>query len=294
MVEHLPDVSAGTRSTLAIGTVKRRLCSLERQCVHSCPVSRRRRFHQVGSAPTSTPPGTTVCPTAASSGSTAAVSCLSETATFDPVRFRHRRRQIRWCCARAVAAIHRAAQGTTASRNDCPRSTFGGTTGRGAGTAGAVPFTAVSRRWRGRGPIRARCPYYLASAFGEVWMQPSGTLGLIGFATNALFLRDALDKAGVQAQFVARGGTSQPPTCSLRPVTPDAHREADSRLVQSLHGQVWQAFRRRGYRGPGPRPSRRPGSAAARRRHRGKAGRPHRIPAMRPTCGSPNSPVRRA
>ena len=36
-------------------------------------------------------------------------------------------------------------------------------------------------------------------------MQPSGTVGLIGFATNALFLRDALDKAGVQAQFIARG-----------------------------------------------------------------------------------------
>ncbi|MCW2628982.1 S49 family peptidase, partial [Mycobacterium sp.] len=46
--------------------------------------------------------------------------------------------------------------------------------------------------------------YYLASAFREVWMQPSGTVGLVGFATNALFLRDALDKAGIEAQFVAR------------------------------------------------------------------------------------------
>src|SRR5689334_1232244 len=47
--------------------------------------------------------------------------------------------------------------------------------------------------------------YYLASAFREVWMQPSGTVGLVGFATNALFLRDALDKAGIEAQFIARG-----------------------------------------------------------------------------------------
>src|ERR1700738_1142323 len=47
--------------------------------------------------------------------------------------------------------------------------------------------------------------YYLASAFREVWLQPSGTVGLVGFATNALFLRGALDKAGVEAQFVARG-----------------------------------------------------------------------------------------
>ena len=27
--------------------------------------------------------------------------------------------------------------------------------------------------------------YYLASAFGEVWMQPSGTVGLAGFAAHA-------------------------------------------------------------------------------------------------------------
>src|SRR5690606_19757675 len=28
--------------------------------------------------------------------------------------------------------------------------------------------------------------YYLASVFREVWMQPSGTVGLVGFATRAL------------------------------------------------------------------------------------------------------------
>jgi len=38
--------------------------------------------------------------------------------------------------------------------------------------------------------------YYLASAFTEVWMQPSGSVGLIGFASNATFLRAALDKSG--------------------------------------------------------------------------------------------------
>ena len=31
------------------------------------------------------------------------------------------------------------------------------------------------------------------------------SVGLVGFATNALFLRDALDKAGIEAQFIARG-----------------------------------------------------------------------------------------
>jgi len=84
--------------------------------------------------------------------------------------------------------------------------------------------------------------YYLASAFGEVWMQPSGTVGLVGFATNALFLRDALDKAGIQAQFVARGEYKSAANLFTQDHYTDAHREADSRLIESLHTQVWQAI----------------------------------------------------
>jgi len=84
--------------------------------------------------------------------------------------------------------------------------------------------------------------YYLASAFGEVWMQPSGTVGLIGFATNALFLRDALDKAGIEAQFVTRGEYKSAANLFTQARYTDAHREADTRLLESLRGQVWQAI----------------------------------------------------
>lgn len=83
--------------------------------------------------------------------------------------------------------------------------------------------------------------YYLASAFGEIWMQPSGTVGLVGFATNAMFLRDALDKAGIEAQFVARGEYKSAANLFTQDGYTDAHREADTRLVESLHSQVWQA-----------------------------------------------------
>ncbi|MGB0436596.1 MAG: signal peptide peptidase SppA [Mycobacterium sp.] len=83
--------------------------------------------------------------------------------------------------------------------------------------------------------------YYLASAFGEVWMQPSGTVGLVGFATNALFLRDALAKVGVQAQFIARGEYKSAANVFTEDSYTDAHRQADSRLMESLHAQVWQA-----------------------------------------------------
>ena len=83
--------------------------------------------------------------------------------------------------------------------------------------------------------------YYLASAFGEVWMQPSGSVGLVGFATSALFLRDALDKLGVEAQFVARGEYKSAANLFTQNHYTEAHREADTALVNGLRGQVWAA-----------------------------------------------------
>jgi protease IV len=83
--------------------------------------------------------------------------------------------------------------------------------------------------------------YYLASAFGEVWMQPSGTVGLIGFASNAMFLREALDKAGIKAEFVARGEYKSGANLFTEDGFTDAHREAVTRMLESLQRQVWQA-----------------------------------------------------
>ncbi len=83
--------------------------------------------------------------------------------------------------------------------------------------------------------------YYLASAFREIWMQPSGGVGLIGFAANAMFLRDALDKAGIEAQFVARGEYKSAANLFTEDGFTEAHREAVTRMLESLQGQVWQA-----------------------------------------------------
>jgi protease IV len=101
-------------------------------------------------------------------------------------------------------------------------------------------FTAVkpSLAWAETYP--GTLSYYLASAFGEVWMQPSGSVGLIGFATNALFLRDALEKAGIEAQFVARGEYKSAANRFTQDRYTDAHREADTRLLESLRAQVWR------------------------------------------------------
>ncbi|WP_078288375.1 signal peptide peptidase SppA [Mycobacterium sp. D16R24] len=80
--------------------------------------------------------------------------------------------------------------------------------------------------------------YYLASAFGEVWMQPSGTVGLIGFAANGTFLRGALDKAGVEAQFLSRGQYKSAANLFTEDGYTEAQREADGRLLASLSEQV--------------------------------------------------------
>jgi protease IV len=104
-----------------------------------------------------------------------------------------------------------------------------------------VAFSAVkpSLAWAETYP--GTLSYYLASAFGEVWMQPSGSLGLIGFANNATFLRDALDKAGIEAQFVARGEYKSAANRFTEHGFTEAHREAVTRMLESLQEQVWRA-----------------------------------------------------
>ena len=143
----------------------------------------------------------------------------------------------------AVSALHRAADDPRVAgliaRVELPAAAAGPVQELREAVAA---FTAVkpSLAWAETYP--GTLSYYLASAFGEVWMQPAGTVGLIGFATNALFLRDALDKAGIEAQFVARGEYKSAVNLFTQDRYTDAHREADTRLLESLRAQVWQAI----------------------------------------------------
>jgi protease-4 len=45
---------------------------------------------------------------------------------------------------------------------------------------------------------------YLASAFQEVWLQPSGEVGLVGFMAQSPFLKGTFDMLGIEPQFGAR------------------------------------------------------------------------------------------
>jgi len=169
-------------------------------------------------------------------------SLPAETAGFDPMAFiagGGRPLLLR----DAVAAIYRAAEDRRVS-GLIARVQFS------AAPPGAVQelreaiaaFAAVKPTVAWAETYPGTLSYYLASVFGEVWMQPSGTVGLIGFATNALFLRDALDKAGIEAQFTARGEYKSAANMFTQDRYTDAHREADSRLIDSLHSQVWQGI----------------------------------------------------
>jgi protease-4 len=46
--------------------------------------------------------------------------------------------------------------------------------------------------------------YYLASAFGEIWLQPSGELGVTGLRIEMPFMRTLLADLGIRAEFAAR------------------------------------------------------------------------------------------
>jgi protease-4 len=75
--------------------------------------------------------------------------------------------------------------------------------------------------------------YHLATAFDEVWLQPSGDVGLVGVTAQAVFLRDSLDKLGVRTQLGQRHEYKTAADTFLRSSMTDANREMVSRLVDS-------------------------------------------------------------
>src|ERR1700683_5326090 len=81
-------------------------------------------------------------------------------------------------------------------------------------------------------------PYYLATAFDQIYLQPSGPLGLTGIAVEQLFLHDALAKIGVTFESAKRYEyKSAADNLTERGFTPAA-REASERLVVSIAEQI--------------------------------------------------------
>lgn len=80
--------------------------------------------------------------------------------------------------------------------------------------------------------------YYLATAFDEIWLQPSGDVGLTGVAVEATFLADAVDKLGVRPEIMQRHEYKNAADTLLRTGFTEAHREAATRLAASAAEQI--------------------------------------------------------
>ena len=80
--------------------------------------------------------------------------------------------------------------------------------------------------------------YYLATAFDQIWLQPSGDLGLNGLVAESAFLRGALDKLGVKPEFGQRHEFKNAMNTFTETKFTDAHREATKALLESLYAQM--------------------------------------------------------
>ncbi len=80
--------------------------------------------------------------------------------------------------------------------------------------------------------------YYLATAFDEIWLQPSGDIGLNGIQAQTMFLRGAFDKLDVDVRMDQRHEFKNAMNMyTERSYTP-AHREALAAVLTSMHGQL--------------------------------------------------------
>jgi protease IV len=88
-------------------------------------------------------------------------------------------------------------------------------------------------------------PYYLATAFDRIYLQPSGELDLTGISLQQLFFRDAMEKLGLDYQVAKRKEyKSAADRLTERGFTGPA-REAMQRLAVSLTEQLTAAIAER-------------------------------------------------
>jgi protease IV len=90
--------------------------------------------------------------------------------------------------------------------------------------------------------VRGNVPYYLATGFDRIYLQPSGTLGLTGVAVEQVFLHDALAKLGIDFQSAKRHEYKS----AADPLTETGFtgpaREAAARLTESVTEQLAAAI----------------------------------------------------
>jgi protease-4 len=80
--------------------------------------------------------------------------------------------------------------------------------------------------------------YYLASAFGEIYLQPSGDVGLTGISLEQRFIKNALTKLGVDYQMAQRHEYKTAANMFTKDHMTEAHRESAARIAESVIEQI--------------------------------------------------------
>jgi len=80
--------------------------------------------------------------------------------------------------------------------------------------------------------------YYLATAFDEIWLQPSGDVGFNGMQSQTMFLRGAFDKLDIDVRMDQRHEYKNAMNMYTERSYTAAHREALTAVLASLHRQM--------------------------------------------------------
>jgi protease-4 len=81
-------------------------------------------------------------------------------------------------------------------------------------------------------------PYYLATAFDEIWLQPLGAVGLIGLHAEVPFLRGTLDKLGIEPSFARREQYKSAVNFLTETEMTAPQREEVESLLTAMAGQI--------------------------------------------------------
>ena len=81
-------------------------------------------------------------------------------------------------------------------------------------------------------------PYYLATAFDEIWLQPMGNVGLTGLYTEVPFFKGTLDLLGVAPQLDHREEFKTAMNSLTETKMTPPHREEVDALLASISGQI--------------------------------------------------------
>jgi protease-4 len=81
-------------------------------------------------------------------------------------------------------------------------------------------------------------PYYLATAFDEIWLQPMGNVGLTGLYTEIPFFKGTLDLIGVAPEFDHREEFKTAMNSLTETKMTPPHREEVDALLASISGQI--------------------------------------------------------